>query len=314
MSPNKCLVIGDINIDFDLHARHYPSEGGEAQAEQADFRLGGSGCLTALYLQLLGLPTALAAAMGTDVFSQFAAEYLSVSGIDESFIRKLPDEQTGFFMILVTPGGQRTMFGSRGANTAAFDADALIARLGEFGHLHISGYFLLEDEQYGSVRRVMTSAKARGITISLDPGLCPSEQASDRILGLLKEVDYFLPSREELGLLADDLEPEESITMLLELGCGAVVLKMGSEGAKYYKNGFSVSVPPEIEAGKVILDTTGAGDCFNAGFIHGMLNGYTPENALKQANTAAYKLITSEHGIMDLIKKSGLPVRSFPIM
>lgn len=303
MTGEKVLVIGDINMDFAIHSNHYPAEGGEAHAEQADFRLGGSGCITALCLHLLGQPTALAANMGDDVFAQFACEHFDTSGMDSSFIRKIPQEQTGFFMILVTPGGQRTMFGNRGANAVAMDEDALCARLNGFSHVHVSGYSILGNAQFEVVRRVMAEAKSAGLSVSFDPGVCTSEQASEKVLGLLNLVDYFLPSQDELALLARDMAFGEQIEMLLELGCKAVALKQGKAGGRYFETGFSVSAPAVEDEQKSIVDTTGAGDCFNAGFLKGILNGSTPEEALKSANQAAFRIITTPHGIVDLINQ-----------
>jgi ribokinase len=303
MILKKCLVIGDINIDIAIHSDHYPAEGGNASAEQADFRLGGSGCITALCLQFLGQPTALAANMGMDVFSQFASDYLDASGLEVSLVKKFPNEQTGFFLTLVTSGGKHTMFSNRGANAVAFDENELLSKLKEFDHLHVSGYSLKGNDQYAVVRQMMESAFKSGISISLDPGVCTSEQAAERILGLLKYVRYFLPNRDELASLVKAMEFDEKIETLLELGCKVVILKQGSLGGKYFERGFSVGAPAEIDKGKAIIDTTGAGDCFNAGFLKGILNGSSPEDALKLANTASFKLITSQHGIIDLINE-----------
>lgn len=306
MPKPGCLVIGDINIDFAIHSKSYPREGSEAHAEKADFRLGGSGCITAIALNQLGVPTALAANMGADVFAQFATERLSASGLDTSLIRELPGEQTGFFMILVTSGGQRTMFGNRGANAVPLDKSTLMARLADINHLHVSGYTLLGDAQYQVVRDVMRMMKDAGKTVSLDPGVCTSGQEAERILGLLYLVDYFLPSRDEIELLVDGSSIENRTNAILKLGCRAVVLKMGKEGGRYIDGTVSIQVPVDIDATIEIVDTTGAGDCFNAGFLSAVLKGESPEEALRAANRAAYRIITSRHGIVELITSEKL--------
>ena len=304
MRPKKCLVIGDINIDIAIFSNHYPTEGSGTSAEQADFRLGGSGCITALSLQLLGLPTALAANMGYDVFSQFAKGYFEASGLDASLIRILPDEQTGFFLTLITSAKKRTVLSNRGANAVSFNSNELLSRLKEFDHLHVSGYSLKGNDQYVVVRKVMEAAFASGIPISLDPGICTSEQAAEKIFGLLKYVKYFMPNQDELASLVKIGEIDEKIETLLELGCKAVILKQGSLGGKYFKRGLVVSAPAENEPQKEIVDTTGAGDCFNGGFLKAVLDGKGPEDALKLANSASLKMITSKHGIVDLIQEA----------
>ena len=300
----KCLVIGDINIDIAIYSNHYPAEGAGTSAERADFRLGGSGCITALTLQLLGLPAMLAANMGSDVFSQFANGYFEASGLDMSMIKNYPDDQTGFFLTLVTSGEKHTVFNNRGANAVSFNKDELISKLKEFDHLHVSGYVLKGNDQYAVVREVMERAFELRIPISLDPGICTSEEAAERILGLLKYVKYFMPNQDELASLVEMMDIDEKIETLLELGCEAVILKQGSSGGKYFERGFAVSAPAENEPQKEIIDTTGAGDSFNGGFLKAVLDGKGPEDALKLANSASYAMITSKHGIVDLIREA----------
>jgi sugar/nucleoside kinase (ribokinase family) len=153
--------------------------------------------------------------------------------------------------------------------------------------------------------RVMAAAKSSGLTVSLDPGVCTSEQASGRVLGLLTLVDFFLPSQDELVVLIEGGDADHKISALLDLGCRAVVLKQGKAGGRYVERGFSVNIPARSKPEKRIVDTTGAGDSFNAGFLYGIFNEQSPENALKSANSAAYRMITSQHGIMELIKEVG---------
>jgi len=300
----KCLVVGDINIDIAIYSSNYPTEGSGASAERADFRLGGSGCITALSLQLLGLPTTLAANTGDDVFSRFADGYIKESGLDASMVRILPEEQTGFFLTLVTSGEKHTVFNNRGANAAPFNAKEIISKLKEFDHLHVSGYSLKGNDQYIVGKKIMETAFEFGIPVSLDPGICTSEQAAERILGLLKYVKYFMPNQNELASLVKMEDLNEKIETLLELGCVAVILKQGRSGGKYFEKGFAVSAPADNAPQKEIIDTTGAGDCFNGGFLKAVLEGKGPEDALKQANSASYKMITSKHGIVDLIHEA----------
>ena len=172
--------------------------------------------------------------------------------------------------------------------------------------MHVSGYSLKGNDQYAVVRKVMEAAFESGIPISLDPGICTSEQAAEKILGLLKYVKYFMPNQDELASLVKMEDIDEKIETLLELGCEAVILKQGSLGGKYFERGFAVSAPAENEPQKEIVDTTGAGDCFNGGFLKGVLDGKSPEDALKLANSTSYKMITSKHGIVDLIQEANI--------
>ncbi len=96
MKEKSVLVIGDINIDFTLFAKEYPVEGGEVNTDGADFRLGGSACITAMSLQMLGTPASLAGSVGTDLFADFALGYIQSCGLDASLVKHHPEEQTGF--------------------------------------------------------------------------------------------------------------------------------------------------------------------------------------------------------------------------
>lgn len=301
MSAKACLVIGDINIDFAIHSKTYPPEGGEAHAEQADFRLGGSGCLSAIALQRLGCPTMLAGNVGNDVFADFAMQHIRAAGLDSALIQRLAGQQTGFFMILVTPGGQRTMFGNRGANAVPMPEEMLIPTLPACRHLHLSGYSLLGEDQYEMVRAFVPQARQAGLSISLDPGVCTSSQARQKLLDLLPLVDFFLPSMDELRILTGKEQPDAQIAAILALGCKSLALKMGALGSRFVDGSLDIHQPAIHDDTRPVLDTTGAGDCFNAGFLHGMLSGAAVEEALLAGNQAAFRMITSPHGILDLI-------------
>ena len=301
MTDKHCLVIGDINLDFAIHSERYPEEGGEAHAKQADLRLGGSGCITAAALQLLGMPAVLAGSLGDDLFGQFALQHIGRIGLDAALIRRLPDEQSGFFMILVTPGGQRTMFGNRGANAAVLPLEALQKKLDGCAHVHVSGYALLGKEQHDVVRQVVEEAFTRGVSVSLDPGVCTSQEVPERVLGLLPFVSFFLPSRDELAVLTGERDPVVGLQRMLSDYCGSIALKMGAQGSRFVDARMDVTVPVEEGAPLRVVDTTGAGDCFNAGFLYAVLNGASPQEALAAGNAQAARLITSAHGIIDMI-------------
>ena len=305
-NEHSCLVIGDINIDFYIHASSYPPAGGESFAEKSDFRLGGSGCNTALVLQQIGIPTALAANTGADVFAEFAMEHMNSVGLDTSLIRQMPEEQTGFFMILVTPVAQRTVFSNRGANAVPFPLESLLMKVEIVDHLHFSGYSLLGEEQYNVVRQAVQHAKAIGKTVSLDPGVCSSQQVKEKIFSLLPLVDYFLPSITELDLLAGELSEKSRTAFLLEKGCGALVLKRAEKGSRFINHQVDITAPALSIEGQKIYDSIGAGDSFNAGFLFGILKGKSPERALMLGNAAGYAVITKPHGVRDMIKSSHL--------
>jgi len=305
-NTHSCLILGDINIDFSIYAKSYPPEGGESQGEESVFRLGGSGCNTARVLQKLGVPTSLAANIGKDVFAEFALDHIKAAGLDTSLIQQVPDNQTGFFMILVTPVAQRTMFGDRGANALPFHLETLLTKADEVGHLHISGYNLLDKEQYDVVRQVVQHAKAISKTTSLDPGFVSAQKVKNRVFSLLPFIDYFLPSISERDLLAEEVNEKERISFLLEKGCGAVVLKQAENGSRFVNRQIDISVPAVPIEDQKVYDSTGAGDGFNAGFLYSFLRGESYERALQLGNAAGFAVITKPFGVLDMTHSKNL--------
>jgi sugar/nucleoside kinase (ribokinase family) len=300
MAAKCALVIGDINIDFAVHAKEYPLEGGEAHADHVDFRLGGSGCLTAIALCLEGVRTTLAGCVGMDLFAEFALGHIRDCGLDDSLIQCIPAEQTGFFMILVTSGGQRTMFGTRGANAAAPDAQAVSSLLKNVDHVHISGYSLLGDDQWKAVREIAEHASQIGLSLSLDPGYCTAQQARDRIMSLLPLMSVFLPSQSEMDILYPEMPIEKGFRNILGTGCRNVAIKLGDQGSRFINNKIDVAEPIAQLTGSIV-DTTGAGDCFNAGFLAGWLAEKQPAECLRMGNQTAARIITTRHGIIEMV-------------
>jgi sugar/nucleoside kinase (ribokinase family) len=266
-------------------------------AQGSDFRLGGSGCLTAIALSHLGSPVLLSGNLGRDVFADFVMRTLQSAGMDTRLVRQHEGQSSGFFVNVATPGGQRTMFGSRGANDLSLPEKDIVSLFSTSRHLHISGYTLRADAQFEVVKRIFEGAKAAGLTTSLDPGVCISQEAKERIFTLLKGLDYFLPNVNELKNLTGDVPLAEQLSAILTYGCKAVALKMGVDGSRFFdgQQDISQAVSKEIQAG----DTTGAGDCFNAGFLHSVFKGESKETALLAGNQAAARMLTSPHGILD---------------
>jgi sugar/nucleoside kinase (ribokinase family) len=299
MENMTCLVLGDINIDFDLHTPQYPPEGGRTHAIRTDFQIGGSGCLTAVSLSRLGCGTALAGNLGNDMPADWSLQQIHLAGVDSRFVRRVEAQPTGFFMIVSTPGGKPTTFGCRGANTLPLPEEKIIDGLTAFRHLHISGYTLIGDDQFEAVKRILLSAKQTGLTVSLDPGVCSSEQSREKILSMLIHVDYFLPDLAELAQLTGDLPLDDQLEALLERGCRAVALKMGEHGSRYIDADQAVQQPAVRREGARIISTNGAGDCFNAGFIAAILAGRSPKEALQAGNREAFRRITRADSVVD---------------
>jgi len=303
---NACLVIGDINIDFNIKTSYYPPEGGETHAEESVFRLGGSGCNTALILQKMGLQTALAANIGDDLFAQFTLDHIHPTGLDATLVNKNKERQTGFFMILITGEAQRTMFGNRGANAVPIPLETVRADVDEVRHVHFSGYNLLGDDQAEAMMDVMRYSYEQGKTISLDPGTHTCKAVPKRVVKTLPFVDYFLPNTTEAHILSGHKKEDAQIAYLLRQGCKHVILKKGDCGSRFSTASIDIQMPAIQLEGRQAQDTTGAGDSFNAGFLFSILKNESPKNALKMGNAAGYLMVTAAGGSLEFLNRDDL--------
>ena len=303
---NTCLVIGDINIDFNIKTSYYPPEGGETHAEESVFRLGGSGCNTALILQKLGTPCTLAANLGSDLFAQFALDHIRSSGLDSSCVQQNPSFPTGFFMILITGEAQRTMFGNRGANAVPLPLARVRPSMDAAQHIHFSGYNLLGADQAAAMMDTLRYGAQNGKTISLDPGTHTCKAVPERVQEALPFVDFFLPNNVEAEILTGKESEDAQVASLLELGCKAVVLKKGAHGSRYASKTVDIAAAAFPLRTSQAQDTTGAGDSFNAGFLSGIFAEKPIPECLKIGNAAGYLMITAPGGPLDFLKRENL--------
>jgi ribokinase len=308
MVSSPCvLVVGDINIDVIINGNAYPSEGDEVIVKQSNHRLGGSGCNTAVAFSKLGANVQILGHIGKDPFGTLARTFLEESGVDTRWAVESSLNTTGWMMILVTEGGQRTMFGCRGCNELPFPSPVVAPLLEGIDLLHVSGYTFIEDEQWEFIHKLMEEAHTKGIKVSLDPGGESVKRVKDRVLAALPSVDYLLLSEFELNKLVPRPWLPNSCKELLAYGVGSVILKMGENGSALFCQNDEASRPacrvPELK----VLNTTGAGDCFNAGFLLGQLQGISPTASLTLGNATAYCAITSPKGMEDLRHESALP-------
>jgi len=300
MIKPEMMVIGDINIDAVVTADEYPPEGGEAVVEKTDFRLGGSGCNTAVTLARLGTETWLVGNLGTDPLGKMAMNYICEAGIQPAPIQQKEKYQTGFFCIVVTGKGERTMFGGRGCNALSPDFNLAAKMVTNCVGLHLSGYTLKNNEQAETVTQLVKIAHQNGKIISLDPGVCTAANSKEKIRELLPFVDYLLISLPELMEYSQPNGQETGLAHLLESGLKAVVLKMGEKGSQYIDKRGRLSRGAFQHTLHPIQDTTGAGDAFNAGFLFATLHQLPIMDCLTLGNLCAFRSITSQHGTVDI--------------
>ena len=187
------LVLGDINIDVLMGVPTYPPRGGEALTERVDTRLGGSAANAAVVLSRLGLEARMLARVGGDAWGQVALASLADAGVGLELVQHDSIETTGLMFTVVTPDGERTMFGQRGANCNTDPAAITPDTFGGVGHLYLSGYALLELPQREAALRAVELATERNLPISLDTAYLPALDAPQALRQLLPYLDSLHP-------------------------------------------------------------------------------------------------------------------------
>lgn len=277
----RVLVVGDANPDLVLRGDVVPRFG---QAEQlldaADLLVGGSAGITAHAFARLGRPVSLLAAVGTDVFAAVQRRELGRAGVDVTPMVDRPGVATGLTVVLAR-GGDRAILTFPGAipTLRGHEIAAAIAALPDVGHVHLASLYL-QPQLLPTLPEVFAAARDRGCTVSLDTNDDPGGRWSG-MPELLPHVDVLLPNDREAIALAGG-RTDDALAAAAELARlgPLVVVKDGARGAHaVLASGAVVSAPGErVE----VVDTTGAGDTFDAAFLDAWLAGTDLETCLRR--------------------------------
>jgi sugar/nucleoside kinase (ribokinase family) len=268
------LVIGDCNPDvLALGADVTPDFGQrEKLVDSISLIVGGSAAITAVAAARLGLRVALAAAVGADPAGEFMLRQLAAEGVETAAIVARPSVPTGMSVAL-SHGSDRAILTATGAMTSLTAGDVPRGLLRRVRHVHASSYFLLEQSLGPGLARLFAAARACGATTSLDTNWDPSGRwGGDQLRTVLASIDLLLPNEEEAKRLSGEDAVCNALPALSASG-PTVAVKLGARGAMCMDGPQPVVIrPPSALAGEFV-DATGAGDCFNAGLIAGLLDG-----------------------------------------
>jgi ribokinase len=266
----EVVALGDINLDLIIKVGALPQPGGEAMGERAVMSPGGSAANTASALAALSVDVGLIACVGQDPLGEMALERLQAAGVDTSQVQRTSDAPTGLMFIPVTPDGERTIFGVRGANAHLRPEPLNLDYIRSARLLHLSGYALLTSPQRDAALTALRTARQADIPISLDPGVCTAAEQRGALLDVLPGVTMLMPGEYEARLLTGRTEPEAALREFLARSVTLVAMKLGARGALLADGDESLRLPAfRVHA----VDSTGAGDAFNAGMLFGWLRG-----------------------------------------
>lgn len=263
----KILIIGELNVDLVLHNyQTFPALGQEVLVEDATLTLGSASAICAAGLARLGDDVAYLSKAGQDGWGDLCVEALNGFGVDTALVLRDASVKTGI-TVSITSSSDRALVTYLGSIAALRGSEVRTPIFSQFDHLHVSSFFL----QLGlrpDVKRLLASAREQGLSTSLDPGFDPEERWGPDLMDVLNEVDVFLPNEVELARITG-LEDVETALRRLANGRTLIMAKLGASGcATIDASGAFLAIPGfAVEA----VDTTGAGDSFNAGFLHAWL-------------------------------------------
>jgi sugar/nucleoside kinase (ribokinase family) len=263
------VTVGDLNADLILAGDVTPVFGQvEKVIDDATLAMGGSTSIFACGAARLGLRVAFVGKVGCDPIGDFLLDTLAARGVNIAGVCRDEHTKTGLTTVL-SRGVDRAMLTYLGTLGTFAYADIDLSIVARARHLHMGSYYML-DALRSETPRLFAEAKAHGLTISLDTNYDPSERWAGGIDAVLAYVDIFLPNETELKAIARRATWQDALQQLRQ-SVPTVVLKRGADGAVAQRGEDFAEVRPTPVP---VVDTTGAGDSFNAGFVYAHLAGW----------------------------------------
>jgi sugar/nucleoside kinase (ribokinase family) len=280
MAPFDLILAGEVNLDLILYGlpESLPLNR-EILATNFELTLGSSSAILAHNISLLGTRTGFVTRAGDDELGRIAMERLAESRVDLSrAIRSTGGTKTGV-SILLTHGGTRRILTYPGVMFEMTCADLDLDYLCSARHFHLSSIFLQQGLHAG-LPNLFRALKERGLTISLDTNDDPDDRWDGVLEAVLPYVDVLLPNDDEVKRIARR-DTVEAALDVLGPRIPLIAVKCGARGALVQKGARRFQVPG---ATVTPVDTVGAGDTFNAGFLSAWLRGADSETCARAGN------------------------------
>lgn len=276
-----------------------PAGGAVEFIDEIRLTVAGTAGGTAVSCAKLGMACLAVGAVGDDEKADFIVSTLKGYGVDASRMQRVAGVPTSATMLNIRPNGERPALHQRGASDhllveADFYDAALDARF-----VHLGGTSLLRAMDGPASVAMMQAAKARGCRTSFDL-IAATEETTELVRALLPYVDFFLPSEEEARVLSGRSDPAEMADVFLDQGAGCCAITLGEKGSYLAAPDARWTIAPlDVD----LVDTTGCGDGYSAGFLAGLKAGLAVPDCARLATAAASLVATglgSDAGIRDL--------------
>lgn len=273
------MVVADLCMDLLFTGTVKPRyDQVEQFVDDYDVEVGGSATIFAVQFAKLGGKVGVIGKVGRDSFGDMIVQRLSQFGVPVDHIQADTTSKTGVGLNL-SCYADRAMLTYTGSMDRIVPADIGPGYAQRTRHWHVASYFLLRN-LWDFWPAHLTALRRQGVTISLDTNWSPESNWS-HVQTILPLIDVFLPNEEEARQITGCADTREAGRMLASL-CPLVIVKCGAAGALAFQreNVVPMHIPPALTANLVIRDTTGAGDNFDAGFLHAWLQQRPLEECL----------------------------------
>ena len=287
------LFAGELNVDLILTGvRQAPAFGIEILADGYTECLGSSTAICACAAASLGLTASFFGKLGVDRFGSIVMDALKRYGVDTSPVVASEAYRTGL-TVSISAQHDRAMVTCFGDTIDAFDADEVPLEAAGARHLH-AGSFFLQPRVRKTLPALYERARALGMTTSLDAGWDEFERWNDGLPEILPFTDFFFPNEKEACAIAGTSDIFEAAVKIAGMG-SHVMVKCGPDGAVLCRRGSSepVRFPPFATR---VVDSTGAGDSFNAGALYAFLKGMPLEDCVRYGNATGAVSVTRPGG------------------
>ena len=267
----EVTALGELNVDIILNdIDGFPEMGKEKFAGKMTVALGSSTAIFAANVACLGARTAFAGMVGRDSFGSLVSESLRAKGVDTRFLIESPDYATGATLVMSYDEDRANLTYQGAMDHMGFD-DLNPDIFRESRHIHISSVFM-QSALKRDFSRIFEAAESGGVTLSMDTQWDPKEEWDFDCAAILPHVDVFMPNETELKAITRTDDLSGAISRIRPYLRQVAVIKCGSRGSLLVKKDGEVSEMPSFLNSHVV-DSIGAGDSFNAGFIYGYVKG-----------------------------------------
>jgi len=270
--------------------RSLPDPGRLVLVDEMRLHTGGCAVNAATALARLGMPVEVVGKIGPDPFGDFLLRELESRGIGTQGVSRDAEIGTSATMVMVDPDGERRFVHYIGANARLTLDDVDFGLIEAASILHIAGALVLPGIDGEPTAELLQKAQSAGVTTFLDTVWDDTGRWAELLGPCLPHINYFVPSLPEAQALTGLSGPEDVARALLDRGVGTVGLKMGADGCLVMTGSGELLRVPAFEVG--VVDATGAGDAFAAGFITGVWKGWPLERTARFANALGALCVT----------------------